>query len=145
MKKSEALDALFNEIRLSMHRLVQVTESLHADEPITLGMRAVLEFLLRNGEATVPHIARSRHVSRQHIQSLVNPLLDEGLVALRDNPAHRRSALVALTASGDRLIRRLRRKEGRAFARMGIDVSATRIEAATSTLSLLRHALSEPP
>ncbi len=145
MKKSEALDALFNEIRLSMHRLVQVTESLHADEPITLGMRAVLEFLLRNGEATVPHIARSRHVSRQHIQSLVNPLLDEGLVALRDNPAHRRSALVALTASGDRLIRRLRRKEGRAFARMGIDVSATRIEAATSTLSSLRHALSEPP
>ncbi len=145
MKKSEALDALFNEIRLSMHRLVQVTESLHADEPITLGMRAVLEFLLRNGEATVPHIARSRHVSRQHIQSLVNPLLDEGLVALRDNPAHRRSPLVSLTATGDRLIRRLRGKEGRAFAKMGIDVSAARIEAATSTLSSLRRALSEPP
>ena len=144
MKKSETLDALFNEIRLSMHRLVQVTEALHADEPITLGMRAVLEFVLRNGEATVPHIARNRHVTRQHIQSLVNPLLDQGLAELHENPAHRRSALVALTPSGERLIRRLRSKEGRAFARMGIDVSAARIEAATRTLSSLRQALSEP-
>ena len=40
-------------------------------------MRAVLEFLLRNSDSTVPTIARKRHVTRQHIQSLVNPLLEQ--------------------------------------------------------------------
>lgn len=141
--KIELLEELFDEVRLGMHRLVQVTEALHQDEDITLGMRAVLEFLLEAGETTVPEIARSRHVSRQHIQSLVNPLLDRKLVEPRENPAHRRSPLVALTRSGEGLIRRLKRKERRAFGAITIQVSATRLRSATRTLRALRLSLSE--
>jgi DNA-binding MarR family transcriptional regulator len=106
-------------------------------------MRAVLEFLQRGGAASVPHIARSRHVSRQHIQSLVNPLADEGLVELRANPAHRRSPLFGLTPLGERLIRRLRQRERRAFGSMDIDVSERQLEAATRTLRALRLSLGE--
>ena len=43
------IEALLDEVRLLYHRMVQVGEQLHADEPVTLGMRAVLEFILRNG------------------------------------------------------------------------------------------------
>ena len=76
-----------------------------------MGMRAVLEFLRRNGPATVPTIARSRGVSRQHIQALVNLLLGQHLAEAADNPAHRRSLLVQLTAKGAQTIDRMRRRE----------------------------------
>jgi DNA-binding MarR family transcriptional regulator len=139
----ELLEELFDEVRLGMHRLVQVTEALHADEDVTLGMRAVLEFLLKTGEATVPEIARSRHVSRQHIQSLVNPLLDRNLVKLGENPAHRRSPLVILTRAGESLIQKLKRKERRAFSAMPIDASDAQLKSAARTLRALRLSLPE--
>lgn len=144
MKDPVAFEALCNEIRLAMHRLVQVGEAVHADEPVTLGMRGVLEFLERNGDATVPQIARSRHVTRQHIQSLVNSLVEGGWVALRDNPAHRRSPLVSLTRAGARQILRMRRKERRAFAAMPIEATDAQIEAATRTLRRVIAGMKEP-
>src|SRR5581483_10613623 len=120
------LDDLLNEVRLTWHRLVQVGEALHRREPVTLGMRAVLEFLARQGPASVPAIARSRHVSRQHIQALVNRLREARLVELAENPAHRRSALVRLTPAGARLIDRMTAKEARALgaAKFGVSRAA---------------------
>ncbi len=137
------MEDLVNELRLSMHRFVQVAENLHAEEPITIGMRAVLEFLLRNSAATVPEMARSRHVTRQLIQTQVNPLLDQGLVALRDNPAHRRSPHVVLTRSGERMIQRMRRREAGMYESMSDVVSEAQIETATRTLRAIRCALPE--
>jgi len=52
----DAIETLLNEVRLLFHRAVQVAEELHAREPVTLGMRAVLEYLHRNGPAPVPEI-----------------------------------------------------------------------------------------
>ena len=40
------LEELIDELRLSLHRVTRVSEELHADEPISIGMRAVLEYLL---------------------------------------------------------------------------------------------------
>ena len=73
-------EGLIDELRLSFHCVTQISEELHADEPISIGMRGVLEYPLRNSDATVPTIARSRHVSRQLIQTLVNALLGQGPV-----------------------------------------------------------------
>jgi len=98
---SPELDDLLDEVRLLWHVAVQATERLHDGEAVTVGMRAVLEFLARNGPRSVPDIARSRLVTRQHIQSLVNGLLELRLVSLEDNPAHRRSSLVQLAPEGE--------------------------------------------
>jgi len=141
MADPKALEGLIDELRLSFHRVTQVSEELHADEPISIGMRGVLEYLLRNSDATVPTIARSRHVSRQLIQTLVNALLDQGLVALVDNPAHRRSSLVSLTPDGGGLIQRMRRKERTFFESLQSSVSEARLTAATRTLRALRAEL----
>lgn len=141
MSNHKALEGLINELRLSFHRVTQVSEELHADEPISIGMRAVLEFLLRNSEATVPAIARSRHVSRQLIQTLANSLLEQDLVALVDNPAHRRSPLVSLTSRGEAAIQRMRRKEGKFFDSLQSRVSEARLVAATRALRALRAEL----
>lgn len=65
------------------------------------GTWGLMRTLGTEGPCTVPQIARSRPVARQHIQRMVNELAEQGLVELIDNPAHRRSKLVRLTARGE--------------------------------------------
>lgn len=142
MANPRRMEDLIDELRLCLHRVTRVAEALHADESISIGMRGVLEYLLRNSQATVPTIARSRHVSRQLIQTLVSALLDQGLVALVANPAHRRSALVSLTPDGEGLILRMRDKERAFFESLRINLSEARLTAATRTLQALRAELS---
>jgi DNA-binding MarR family transcriptional regulator len=48
----------------------------------------------------VPDIAKSKGVSRQHIQNIMNTLQAEGYTESLDNPAHKRSALYKLTSKG---------------------------------------------
>ena len=135
------IEALLNEVRLLYHRIVQVGEQLHADESVTLGMRAVLEFLLRNGPTTVPDIARSRSVTRQHIQILVNDLLQQALVMLEDNPLHKRSSFVTLTKEGERVIRRMRKRESQLYQATKFGVKRNELKTAASTLEHVRDAL----
>ncbi len=135
------IEDLLNEVRLLYHRIVQVGEQLHADESVTLGMRAVLEFLLKNGSTTVPDIARSRSVTRQHIQSLVNALLEQDLVVLEDNSLHKRSSFVTLTKEGERVIRRMREREDRMYRATEFGVKRNELKTAARTLGHVRDAL----
>ena len=143
MSYAKAMEELIDELRLSLHRVAQVSEELHRDEAVTTGMRAVLEFLLLHSDSSVPTIARSRHVTRQLIQQLVNALLEQQLVELRDNPAHRRSQLVALTKPGRDTIQRMKKREAHFFDGMSQEVSEARLAAATRTLRALRQELTE--
>ena len=135
---------LLDEVRLLYNRIVQVGESLHSAEAVTLGMRAVLEYLQTNGPTTVPDIARSRSVTRQHIQTLVNGLLEHRLVSLEGNPAHKRSSLVALTAQGERIIRRMRKRENELFDALEFRATTKEIRAATTTLKGICAAFGAP-
>jgi DNA-binding MarR family transcriptional regulator len=100
----EELISVIDEARLMIHRSVAVVEQLHEGTGVSVPMRAVLEFLRRNGDHTVSAIARTRGVSRQHIQIIVNDLADAGLVDRLDNPHHRRAPLIALTVQGESAI-----------------------------------------
>jgi DNA-binding MarR family transcriptional regulator len=59
------------------------------------------------GPLTVPQIAQMRPTSRQRMQRLADELAAEGLVKFVDNPRHRRSKLVQLTAKGEARYREL--------------------------------------
>jgi DNA-binding MarR family transcriptional regulator len=59
------------------------------------------------GPLTVPQIAEMRPTSRQRMQRLADELAAEGLVKFIDNPRHRRSKLVRLTAKGEARYREL--------------------------------------
>jgi DNA-binding MarR family transcriptional regulator len=141
----EPLDELLDQVRLLWHVMVRASERLHEREPATLGMRAVLELLARNGPTAVPEIARSRQVTRQHIQVLVNSLHALRLVTLDDNPAHRRSALVRLTPAGEKVIDRVKRRERRFLDRLVLEASPEDLRAAATTLSTIRKALGGRP
>jgi DNA-binding MarR family transcriptional regulator len=138
---SEPIETLLNEVRMLLHRAVQVAEELHAGEPVSLGMRGVLEFLHRNGPCPVPEIARRRFVTRQHIQALVNRLLEQELVALDENPAHRRSAFVTLAPGGRRLIARMLEREARYYAGLKLGPRRQDIVQASRTLREVRRVM----
>ena len=137
---SRPVEQLINEVRVLYQSLVQVGEAIHAGSNISMGMRAVLEYLDRNGDATVPQMARARRVSRQRIQTLVNALLQMDLVKSISNPASKRSALITLSKTGAKMILDMRRLEGR---EMNVSLSDNRILDAANTLSQLRVALEE--
>jgi len=141
MNANEPIAALLDEVRLLFHQAVRTGEALHSGESITLGMRGVLEFLHLNGPASVPQLARRRLVTRQHVQALVNALLEKKRVALAPNPAHRRSALVTLTPAGRRQIERMRAREARHFAKTDLGVGPQALEQAARTLAQVRRAL----
>jgi DNA-binding MarR family transcriptional regulator len=64
------------------------------------GEWGVLRTLVKEGPQTVPEMARSRPVSRQHCQTICNTLDAQGLVEFIDNPKHKRSKLVRATKKG---------------------------------------------
>ncbi len=65
------------------------------------GAFGFMRSLARLGALTVPQIAEMRPTSRQRMQRLADELAAEGLVEFIDNPKHRRSKLVQLTAKGE--------------------------------------------
>jgi DNA-binding MarR family transcriptional regulator len=64
------------------------------------GEWGILRMLVKDGPQTVPEMARSRPVSRQHCQTIANALEAQGLVEFVDNPKHRKSKLVRATKKG---------------------------------------------
>ena len=136
---SRPIDELINETRVFYQSLIQLTENLHGDSAISLGMRAVLEFLLLNGDETVPNMARKRRVTRQRIQALTNQLSELELVKTVPNPATRRSPLITLTAKGKKMIATMRQKETQLVDT--VSVSDSKLRAAKKVLEEVRHSM----
>ncbi len=129
-----------DEARLMIHRSMVVVERMHAGEGVTVPMRAVLEFLRTHDPHTVAAIARERSVSRQHVQTIVNDLLDAELVERSNNPNHRRAPLIGLTAVGEQTIDRLHARERDAFEPELADdarLTASRLADAADVLSAI--------
>ena len=104
--------------RRLFQRLRAAGDELHKDIGITTSQRAVLEFLSQQHPQTVPQMAREKTVSRQHIQTIVNTLLERGWVECIVNPAHTRSSLIRMTSAGVRLFEVIRRREAKLLAVM---------------------------
>jgi DNA-binding MarR family transcriptional regulator len=139
----QALVSVVDETRLLFHRLKRTAESLHRQGETTAGRRGVLQSLKREGPQTVPQLARARPVSRQHIQKLVDPLAEEGLVELVDNPRHKRSRLVRLTDSGRRLLGEIDRRERPVLQALAEELDAEELERAAAALARLRGLLAD--
>jgi DNA-binding MarR family transcriptional regulator len=134
----EVLQAVFDETRLLFHRLRAAAEQVHRQGSMSGGRRGILRDLDRFGPRTVPQMARSRPVSRQHIQTLVNGLAKEGHVEFVDNPAHKRSSLVRLTPRGKDFVDAMNRREQLLLARLKVDVPERDLEAAAAVMRAVR-------
>ena len=97
-----SLESLLVEVTALANQLRKTTALKPRHDNSPQGGWSILQTLGRLGPQTVPDIARTRALSRQNIQVLVNRLESQGYVAVTPNPAHKRSGLVELTEHGRR-------------------------------------------
>jgi DNA-binding MarR family transcriptional regulator len=133
-----AFDSLINETALLFHRLRIVADQIHHQGEISGGLRSILRGLDKSGAQTVPQMARARNVSRQHVQMLVNQLVRERCVEMVPNPAHKRSALVRLTAQGKKVVETMNHREVNLLSKSDLGVSDQELQEAAETLRAVR-------
>lgn len=137
---------LVDEVRALFHRLRAAGDVLLQEEGISAQQRSLLIDIQTMGPQTVPDLARQRPVSRQHVQSQMDPLVERQLVERRNNPEHKRAWLYALTHDGLHMVDRIRRRELRWVERAGLPVPVTDLERAKNVLSSVRtHVEHEGP
>jgi DNA-binding MarR family transcriptional regulator len=130
-------------VRLCFQRLRTIGDQLHADLGMNSSLRAVLEWLTDHGSQTVPQIAAAKSVSRQHIQKIVDELIDGGHVDFKPNPAHKRSPFVVLTPEGAALFKEMRRREKRIFRELAAMTDTRRLPQTVTQLERFTHDLSK--
>jgi len=129
-----ALNELITATSALAETLKETARELHEDLGLSVPERSILLDLRKNGPLTVPTLAKHREVSRQFVQATVNPLIREGILASRTNPAHRRSKLMVLTAKGTQLLRQVMRREGSLMHELAAELAADNIRRAAETL-----------
>lgn len=134
-----AFEELVREVTILFHRLRGAAEEVHQQGQLSGGRRELMREIDREGPLSVPQIARARSFSRQHAQVLVNSLLEEGYVELLPNPAHRKSHLVALTATGKRSADTMLRREEDLWAAIGSGLSERKLRDAIGTVREIRE------
>jgi DNA-binding MarR family transcriptional regulator len=143
MTKAEKMVALTQAVRSVFNRLKALGDELHGDLEITTAMRAVMETLSEAGPMTVPQIARLKGVTRQHIQLLTDALVEAALVAVKENPAHRRSSLIGLTEKGRRAFAKMQARELPIVEQIAGAFDERDLERATVVLTRLAASIDE--
>ncbi|MDF3130156.1 MarR family transcriptional regulator [Kiritimatiellaeota bacterium B1221] len=135
---NELYQDLFEEIRRTHNVLRWLGDQVHEKVGQTSAKRSLLFSIYREGACTVPDLARERLVSRQIIQTQINLLLDEGLVASQDNPKHKRSKQMVLTKKGKKLVEKMLEREGLLLKRAGSPLSEKDLGDTVAHLRVLR-------
>ena len=105
--RAEAVAELMLEVAQCFFRIRAVGQKTGLITSWGGGAFGFMRSLALLGPLTVPQIAQMRPTSRQRMQRLADELAAEGLVEFIDNPKHRRSKLVRLTAKGEARYREL--------------------------------------
>jgi DNA-binding MarR family transcriptional regulator len=139
--RPKPIPAIVAEIQRLSPLLAEISAVLHAATGISRPMRKVLERLVDDGKATVPALAEALDVTRQHVQTVVNDLIDKRLVRAIDNPQHRRSKLIVATDRGEAALKEIRAREAPIGNKLAAELSAADAEVAASALAKLRERL----
>jgi DNA-binding MarR family transcriptional regulator len=75
---------------------------------ITMPQAKILYLLAATGELHLSELVTTLGVSLSTVSGIVDRLVEQGLVARRDDPADRRQVMVAPTATGSSLVERFR-------------------------------------
>jgi DNA-binding MarR family transcriptional regulator len=135
--KAQSMTQLVRQVRTCFNQLRSLAENLAADLDVNPSMRAIMESLSQRGPCTVPDLAQERGTSRQHVQKVINALLDQGHVQSQDNPEHKRSVLYLLTTQGAEIFAEIRRREMAPMGKLTDALDQTDITAAAEVLARL--------
>jgi DNA-binding MarR family transcriptional regulator len=104
-----------------------------------------LRGLARFGAQTVPQLARTRGVSRQHVQEVVDALAADALVERAPNPHHARSVLVRATPRGEALVKQLDQIDQRVLHAAAGHLARADLTVTAKTLRAMREAFELEP
>ncbi len=130
-------EALYDVIRLvrPLYKVLEAAVALElAETGVSVSQRAVLEQVLDAGPLTVPAIGRRLILPRQFVQKTANELLATGLLAKRDNAAHKRSALLALTPAGLAAITGIKAREAAVMRPIAAALDTGEVAATRATM-----------
>jgi DNA-binding MarR family transcriptional regulator len=116
------------------HKVFRKVEQEMPVDGVSVGVRAVLDLLQRHGPMTVPRMSRAQALSRQFVQRMVNDAIARGYAESRPNPAHRRSALIALTAAGAEAVAAVTAHERALLRQVGGDLTHEEVDACLKVL-----------
>lgn len=139
--EGEALLDLLLEISQTFFRFREAGKRFGAVTPWGGGLWGMMRTLALQGPMTVPQIARMRPVSRQRIQRLADDMAAEGLIEFIDNPAHKRSKLLRLTAKGEEAHAALTAQVESLAVALSKDLAEEDLRAAAATLSQVKERL----
>ncbi|GAB3251299.1 MarR family winged helix-turn-helix transcriptional regulator [Arthrobacter pigmenti] len=111
------------------------------DRGMTVAMRAVIEQVYDSGAQTVPQVARSLWLARQGVQRSVDDAVQQGLLRLVDNPAHRRSSLIELTGAGRNAFEEIHRDEIDVLAGVAETLDPDDVDTAVRVMATLADAV----
>jgi DNA-binding MarR family transcriptional regulator len=137
-ERIDAVKDVVRETRALFQALRALADATHAGLGVNASMRAIMEFLAQNGPQTVPGIAKAKTVSRQHVQTIADELVQRGLAELLPNPQHKRSSLAALTKDGEAVFRAMSQREAGLFEELAAGASASGLEDLALGLAQLR-------
>lgn len=108
---------------------------------LTAADRAVMEFLYPDTMLSVPDIARRYKVSRQHVQTTSNGLLQSGLLLSVKNPNHKRSPLMCLSDRGRETFAAIRKTETALLQMMFAELDEDDLQVTSRVLRTLTEKL----
>jgi DNA-binding MarR family transcriptional regulator len=127
------------------HCVRWVAEQIYGEDGRSTTRRGILRGLARYGPRTVPQLARSRSVTRQHVQEVVDRLATDGFVELVANPSHARSRLVRITQRGATFVTRTDDIDARVLVAIGGDLKTPALALTARTLRAVREAFEDAP
>jgi DNA-binding MarR family transcriptional regulator len=137
---SEAFTDLVLEVVRANGRLLAAGDRLAAPTGLTSARWQVLG-AVEAAPLTVAGIARAMGLARQSVQRIADLLAAEGIVAFRDNPAHRRARLVAPTRRGREMLDAVNRLQADWARHVSDGMTAGELDAAASVLRRIRARL----
>lgn len=138
---NSALYPFIWKIRRVFQQLRSVSDTMLEDLEINASQRAVIEALSGEEQFSVPQIAKKLNVSRQHVQVLVNELLAKELVKAGENPSHKRSPLISISATGLALFASVEKRERDLLTALQSSFSNTDLATSLKTLETLEKLL----
>ncbi len=139
----EALAQVFIEMAPIFFRLRALGKTTGLVTPWGGGIWGFLRSLKIEGPQTVPQLARARPVARQRIQRLADEAAAAGLIEFVDNPAHKRSKLLRLTARGEQTFDDLDARMGALADDLARGLDEKDLRTAARVLKQLRERLQE--
>ena len=124
------------------HRLNAVGREMEATSPQG-GAWGLMKSLQRSGPQTIPSLARSRPVSRQHIRQLAQALISRGWIETMPNPHHKRSFLLQLTASGEQATQSMDQQIESSLSGWLQGLPSEQLKTTVDTLSILADRLQQ--